>query len=83
MRNRRPQIRASETKSRLQRFLWNGYGRARSQRPLAATLTAEFQTSLLIIKAKQLLVIGTETFPREKIAQAMIAKAASLVRQLP
>jgi hypothetical protein len=43
---------------------------------------ADFQTFLLV-KAEQLLVIGAESFPRQKITQAAIAKAASLVCQFP
>lgn len=42
----------------------------------------DFQPFLLV-KAELLLVIGAEAFPRQKIPQAAIAKAAALVRQFP
>ncbi|MBS1104471.1 hypothetical protein JK202_16000 [Gluconobacter sp. Dm-62] len=42
---------------------------------------ADFQPFLLV-KAEQLLVIETEAFPRQKLAQAAVSKAASLGRQI-
>ena len=81
MRNLRPQVMASDTKSRLQRWLIPcGKRTTRPQRPFAATPAPDLQP-LLTIQPPALLVVHEHTFPAQKPVQTAVAKPAAFCYQ--
>lgn len=83
MRNLRPQVMASDTKSRLQRWL-TPCGNSSGRRVPSALLRPPPATHLqpfLTIQAPELLVVHLQTFATQKPVQTAVAKPAALCCQ--
>ena len=83
MRKRRPSAKASDRKSRLQRWLGpcgSAIGALRAQRPLASAAPAHLQP-FLAVEPAQLLVVHDDAFAREQDVQPAIAEPPANGRQ--